>query len=75
MTGTEKRQTYKREMLERKRNTGYRRMANQMKKIFASREENIGIQLLTIARDNFDSLKEELNQALKEYHNTNINDI
>lgn len=50
-------------------------MANQMKKIFASWEENIGIQLLTIARDNFDSLKEELNQALKEYHNTNINDI
>ena len=66
---------YKREMLERKRNTGYRRMANQMKKILASWEENIGIQLLTIARDNFDSLKEELNQALKEYHNTNINDI
>ncbi|KAK2549803.1 hypothetical protein P5673_029624 [Acropora cervicornis] len=70
----EKGQKYKTEMLERHRNTVYRRMANQMKEISASLEENMGIQLLTVQRDNLDSLKEELNQAFKEYHDTMINE-
>ena len=71
---TEKGQKYKTEMLERHRNTAHRRMANQMKEISASLEENMGIQLLTVQRDNLDSLKEELNQAFKEYHDTKINE-
>ena len=49
-------------------------MANQMKEIAASLEENMGIQLLTVERDNLDSLKEEFNQAFKEYHDTMINE-
>ena len=49
-------------------------MANQMKEISASLQENMGIQLLTVQRDNLDSLKEELNEAFKEYHDTKINE-
>ena len=45
-----------------------------MKEISASLEENMGIQLLTVQRDKLDSLKEELNQAFKEYHDTMINE-
>ena len=45
-----------------------------MKEISAPLEENMGIQLLTVQRDNLDSLKEELNQAFKEYHDTKINE-
>ena len=71
---TEKGETYKRETLERNRNTAYRKMANQMKEIIASLEENMGIQLLTAERDILDSLKEELNQAFKEYHDTMTNE-
>ena len=59
---------------ERHKNTAYRRMAHQMKEISASLEENMGIQLLTVQRDKLDSLKEEQNQAFKEYHDTMINE-
>ena len=71
---TEREQTCKGEVLERNRNTAYKRMANQMKEIFASLKENTGIQLLTFERDNLDSLEEELNQCFKECHDTMINE-
>ena len=52
---TEKGQKCKMKMLERHRNTAYRRMANQMKEISTSLEENMGIQLVTVQRDKLDS--------------------
>ena len=45
-----------------------------MKEIYRSLEENMGSQLLTVERENLDSLKEELNQAFKEYHDTMLSE-
>lgn len=65
---TQKGKEYTIETLRHHRDAANKRLAKQMKKVNVLLEEQRDIEILTSEAEELDSLKEDLNQAFKQYH-------